>query len=57
MENISDVMRQRQSKIDELSQLGVELYPHKYSPDHTSAEILEKFSEVLLKPSLRPVSQ
>ena len=46
MENISDVMRQRQAKIDELSQLGVELYPHKYSPDHTSAEILEKFSEV-----------
>ncbi|MEC8893591.1 MAG: amino acid--tRNA ligase-related protein, partial [Candidatus Poribacteria bacterium] len=46
MEDISDVMRQRQAKTDELSQLGVELYPHKYSPDHTSAGILEKFSDV-----------
>ena len=46
MEDISDVMRQRREKIDELSQLGVELYPHKYSPDHTSAVILEKFSDV-----------
>ena len=50
MEDISDVMRQRREKIDELSQLGVELYPHKYSPDHTSAGILEKFADAENEP-------
>ncbi|HHZ91111.1 TPA: lysine--tRNA ligase [Candidatus Poribacteria bacterium] len=43
-------MRQRREKIDELSQLGVELYPHKYSPDHTSAGILEKFADAENEP-------
>jgi len=50
LEDISDVMRQRREKIDELSQLGVELYPHKYSPDHTSAGILEKFADAENEP-------
>ena len=39
-------MEQRREKLEEIRQLGVEPYPYKYSPTHTTEEIREQFAEV-----------
>ncbi len=39
-------MDQRREKLEEIRQLGVDPYPYKYSPTHTTEEIREQFAEV-----------
>ena len=46
MEDSSALMEQRREKLEEIRQLGVEPYPYKYSPTHTTEEIREQFAEV-----------
>ena len=46
MEDSSALMDQRREKLEEIRQLGVDPYPYKYSPTHTTLEILQQFSEV-----------
>ena len=46
MEDSSALMDQRREKLEEIRQLGVEPYPYKYSPTHTTEEIREQFAEV-----------
>ena len=46
MEDSSTLMDQRQEKLDEIRQLGVDPYAYKYSPTHKTQEICEQFAEV-----------
>ena len=46
MEDSSALMDQRREKLEEIRQLGVDPYAYKYSPTHTTKEILEQFAEV-----------
>ena len=39
-------MDQRREKLEEIRQLGVDPYPYRYSPTHTTEEIREQFAEV-----------
>ena len=39
-------MAQRREKLEEIRKLGVDPYPYKYSPTHTTEEIREQFAEV-----------
>ena len=50
MEDSSDVMHQGREKLEEIRQLGVNPYPHKYSPTHTTLEIQRQFAEVQDQP-------
>ena len=46
MEDSNALMDQRREKLEEIRQLGVNPYPYKYSPTHTTQEIHEQFAEV-----------
>ncbi len=46
MEDSSTLMEQRQEKLAEIRQLGVDPYAYKYSPTHKTQEICEQFAEV-----------
>ena len=46
MEDSSALMDQRREKLEEIRQLGVNPYPYKYSPTHTTQEIREQFADV-----------
>ncbi len=46
MEDSSALMDQHREKLEEIRQLGVNPYPYKYSPTHTTQEIREQFAEV-----------
>lgn len=46
MEDSSALMDQRREKLEEIRQLGVDPYPYRYSPTHTTEEIREQFAEV-----------
>ncbi len=46
LEDFSDLMRQRREKLEEIRQIGVNPYPHKYSPTHTTLEIRQQFADV-----------
>ena len=46
MEDSSVLMDQRREKLEEIRQLGVDPYPYRYSPTHTTEEIREQFAEV-----------
>ena len=50
MEDSSDLMQQRREKLEEIRQLGVNPYPYRYSPTHTTLEISQQFSEVQDQP-------
>ncbi len=45
MDQSSNLIQQRRSKLDEIRQLGIDPYPYKYSVENQSAEILEKFAD------------
>ena len=46
LEDFSDLMRQRREKLEEIRQIGVNPYPHKYLPTHTTLEIRQQFADV-----------
>ena len=46
MEDSSALMDQRREKLEEIRQLGVNPYPYRYSPTHTTEEIREQFADV-----------
>ena len=45
MEQNSNLMQQRRSKLDEIRELGIDPYPYKYCVEDHSAEIIEKFGD------------
>ncbi len=46
MEETKDLMQQRRQKLKEIRELGVEPYPHKYEPTHSTADIHKDFGDV-----------
>ncbi len=46
MEKTKDLMQQRRQKLKEIRELGVEPYPHKYEPTHSTADIHKDFGDV-----------
>ena len=46
MEETKDIIQQRREKLDEIREFGVEPYPHKYEPTHTTAAIRKDFADV-----------
>ena len=46
MEEISDLIRQRQEKILELRKLNIDPYPYRYTVDSYAADIINKFASV-----------
>ncbi len=46
MEETKDFMRQRREKLNEIREFGVEPYPHKYAPTHTTSAIHKEFREI-----------
>ena len=45
MEETKDLIQQRRDKLDEIRQFGVEPYPHKYDPTHTTSAIHRDFAD------------
>ena len=45
MEEANDLIRQRKEKLKEIREAGIEPYPHKYAPTHTTSTIHEEFEE------------
>ena len=52
-EDINDQIRERQRALDEIKQLGLAAYPHKYDRTHSISRIVEEFRQRLAR-SLRP---
>ena len=46
-QTVSEVMRVRREKLDSLSELGVEPYPHKYDKTHSAREVLDRKDDLL----------
>lgn len=46
MEETKDLIQQRHEKLDEIRKFGVEPYPHKYEPTHTTSEIHREFAKI-----------
>ncbi|MDE0425223.1 MAG: lysine--tRNA ligase [Candidatus Poribacteria bacterium] len=46
MEETKDLIQQRRQKLNEIRELGVEPYPHKYEPTHSTVEIHKDFGDV-----------
>ena len=46
MEETKDLIQQRRQKLNEIRELGVEPYPHKYAPTHSTVEIHKDFGDV-----------
>ena len=46
MEETKDLIQQRRDKLDEIRKFGVEPYPHKYEPTHTSSAIHRDFADI-----------
>lgn len=46
MEETKDIIQQRREKLDEIRKFGVEPYPHKYEPTHTTADIHKDFADI-----------
>jgi len=46
MEETKDLTQQRLDKLDEIRKFGMEPYPHKYEPTHTSSAIHRDFGEI-----------
>ena len=46
MEETNDLIRQRKEKLKEIREAGIEPYPHKYAPTHTTSAICEEFENV-----------
>lgn len=45
LEETKDLMQQRRDKLNEIREFGVEPYPHKYEPTHTTSVIHRDFAE------------
>lgn len=45
LEETKDLIQQRRDKLDEIREFGVEPYPHKYEPTHTTSVIHRDFAE------------
>ena len=45
LEETKDLMQQRRDKLNEIREFGVEPYPHKYEPTHTTSVIRRDFAE------------
>ena len=41
-----EIIKERLKKLDELENKGINPYPHKYEPKHTSAELQEKYKKL-----------
>lgn len=46
MEETKDLIQQRREKLDEIRKFGVEPYPHKYEPTHTTSAIHRDFADI-----------
>ena len=46
MEETKDLIQQRREKLDEIRNFGVEPYPHKYEPTHTTSAIHRDFADI-----------
>ena len=46
MEETKDIIQQRREKLDEIRKFGVEPYPHKYEPTHTTSDIHKDFADI-----------
>ncbi len=46
MEETNDLMRQRKDKLKEIREVGIDPYPHKYAPTHTTLDIRSEFEDV-----------
>lgn len=46
MDETNDLMRQRKEKLNEIRDAGIDPYPHKYEPTHTTQGIHEKYQDV-----------
>ncbi len=46
MEETKDLIQQRREKLDEIRKFGVEPYPHKYEPTHTTSAIQRDFADI-----------
>ena len=46
MEETKDLIQQRREKLDEIRKFGVDPYPHKYEPTHTTSEIHRDFADI-----------
>ncbi len=46
MEETRDLIQQRREKLDEIRKFGVEPYPHKYEPTHTTVAIHRDFADI-----------
>ncbi len=45
MEKTKDLIQQRRDKLNQIREFGVEPYPHKYAPTHTTSTIHTEFAE------------
>ncbi len=45
LEETKDIIQKRRDKLDEIRKFGVDPYPHKYEPTHTTADIHRGFAE------------
>ena len=50
MEETKDLIQQRREKLDEIRQLGINPYPHKYEPTHTTAALHSDFADTTHTP-------
>ncbi len=46
MEETNELMRQRKEKLNEIRKAGIDPYPHRYAPTHTTLEIREEYDDV-----------
>lgn len=46
MDESNELMRQRKEKLSEIRKAGIDPYPHKFAPTHTTAVIRKDFGEV-----------
>jgi len=46
VEETKDIIQQRREKLDEIRKFGVEPYPHKYEPTHTTSHIHRDFADI-----------
>ena len=46
MEETNELMRQRKEKLNEIRDAGIDPYPHRYEPTHTTQGIHEKYQDV-----------
>ena len=46
MEETKDLIEQRREKLDEIRKFGVEPYPHKYEPTHSTSAIHQDFADI-----------